>query len=120
MLRSNHCHPNTFQASNPALKTENDVENRLQALAAKDGIRVKEFFIDFDKLRKGTCGEAAFRTCLGTLNINLTEAEIQTLIDRYLVPNVPGMINYAAFLNKLNAVFSDEMNPSATIAGVKA
>lgn len=26
---------------------------------AKDGVRVKEFFIDFDKLRKGTCGEAA-------------------------------------------------------------
>ena len=28
-------------------------------MAAKDGIRVKEFFIDFDKLRKGTVGEAA-------------------------------------------------------------
>jgi hypothetical protein len=31
----------------------------MQALAAKDGIRIEEFFIDFDKLRKGTCGEAA-------------------------------------------------------------
>lgn len=59
MSRSNHCHPNTFQASNPALNTESDVERRLQALAAKDGIRVQEFFIDFDKLRKGTVGEAA-------------------------------------------------------------
>jgi hypothetical protein len=26
---------------------------------AKDRIRIKEFFIDFDKLRKGTVGEAA-------------------------------------------------------------
>ena len=59
MSRSNHCHPNTFQAANPALSRESDVEKRLQALAAKDGIRVKEFFIDFDKLRKGTVGEAA-------------------------------------------------------------
>ena len=59
MSRSNHCHPNTFQAANPALNCESDVERRLQALAAKDGIRVQEFFIDFDKLRKGTVGEAA-------------------------------------------------------------
>jgi hypothetical protein len=29
------------------------------AFVAKDGIRIKEFFIDFDKLRKGTCGDAA-------------------------------------------------------------
>jgi len=59
MSRSNHCHPNTFQDPNVSLKTESDVERRLQALAAKDGVRVQEFFIDFDKLRKGTCGEAA-------------------------------------------------------------
>jgi hypothetical protein len=76
MSRSNHCHPNTFQAPNESLNCEHDIERRLQALAAKDGIRVQEFFIDFDKLRKGTCGEAAFRTCIGTLNINLSEPEI--------------------------------------------
>lgn len=59
MSISNHCHPNSFQSANPTLACENDVEKRMQALAAKDGIRVKEFFIDFDKLRKGTVGEAA-------------------------------------------------------------
>lgn len=41
------------------LQLNDDVEQRIQALAAKDGIRIEEFFIDFDKLRKGTCGEAA-------------------------------------------------------------
>ena len=41
------------------LNTQLDVEKRLQALAAKDRIRIREFFIDFDKLRKGYCGEAA-------------------------------------------------------------
>ena len=41
------------------MNVELDVEKRLQALVAKDRIRVKEFFIDFDKLRKGTVGEAA-------------------------------------------------------------
>ena len=41
------------------LRHEQDVEKRIQARIAKDGIRIKEFFIDFDKLRKGTVGEAA-------------------------------------------------------------
>lgn len=81
---------------------------------------MQEFFIDFDKLRKGTCGEAAFRTCLGTLNIKLDEKEIQELINRYKVTDGTGMINYAKFLAKLNEVFSDQMNPSETIAKVKA
>ncbi len=41
------------------MNVELDVEKRLQALVAKDRIRVKEFFLDFDKLRKGVVGEAA-------------------------------------------------------------
>ena len=41
------------------MNIELDVEKRLQALVAKDRIRIKEFFIDFDKLRKGIVGEAA-------------------------------------------------------------
>ena len=40
------------------MQLELDVEKRLQALIAKDRIRIKEFFLDFDKLRKGTVGEA--------------------------------------------------------------
>ena len=41
------------------MNIELDVEKRIQALVAKDRIRIKEFFIDFDKLRKGFVGEAA-------------------------------------------------------------
>jgi len=55
------------------MNVEIEVEKRLQAWVAKDRIRIKEFFIDFDKLRKGVVGEAAFRTCLGTLNIRFSE-----------------------------------------------
>ena len=40
------------------MNVELDAEKRLQALVAKDRIRIKEFFIDFDKLRKGHVGEA--------------------------------------------------------------
>jgi hypothetical protein len=41
------------------MNVELDVEKRLQALVARDRVRIKEFFIDFDKLRKGWVGEAA-------------------------------------------------------------
>jgi len=79
---------------------------------------VKEFFIDFDKLRKGTVGEAAFRTCIGTLNMGLSDSEIQDLVDRYRQPD--GLISYTSFLDKLNSVFSSDADLSATIQGVMA
>ena len=44
------------------LNVELDVEKRLTSQIARDGIRVKEFFIDFDRLRKGHVGEAAVST----------------------------------------------------------
>ena len=41
------------------MNVEADVEKRLQAVVARDRVRIREFFIDFDKLRKGWVGEAA-------------------------------------------------------------
>ena len=52
-------HPSAQQGQAPYMNVELDVEKRLQALVAKDRIRIKEFFVDFDKLRKGWVGEAA-------------------------------------------------------------
>lgn len=55
----NSFHPSAQQKSAAYMNVELDVEKRLQAAVAKDRIRIREFFIDFDKLRKGTVGEAA-------------------------------------------------------------
>ena len=52
-------HPSAQQAKPNFMNVELDVEKRLQALVVKDRVRIKEFFIDFDKLRKGWVGEAA-------------------------------------------------------------
>ena len=46
------------------MNVEGDAEKKLQALVAKDRVRIKEFFIDFDKLRKGFVGEAAVSTSI--------------------------------------------------------
>ena len=40
------------------LNVEIDVEKRMQAEILKRQIRIKEFFYDFDRLRKGFVGEA--------------------------------------------------------------
>lgn len=52
-------HPSNYQGLSSSLNHNTDVEKRIQAIIAKDGIRLREFFIDFDKLRKGVVGEAA-------------------------------------------------------------
>lgn len=51
------------------MNVELDVEKRIQALVAKDRIRIKQFFIDFDKLRKGTVGESAVSVLFVTYNL---------------------------------------------------
>ena len=60
------------------MNCELDAENRLQALVAKDRIRIKEFFIDFDKLRKGFVGEAAV-SIFSFLWFYVMEVEIQNI-----------------------------------------
>lgn len=52
-------HPSAQQKQASYMNVELDVEKKLQAKVAKDRVRIKEFFIDFDKLRKGFVGEAA-------------------------------------------------------------
>ena len=59
MSTSAHGHQSNYQGQTAKLRHEADIEKRIQARIAKDGIRIREFFIDFDKLRKGTVGEAA-------------------------------------------------------------
>ena len=49
------------------MNVELDVEKRIQALVAKDRIRIKQFFIDFDKLRKGTVGESSVSVFILTI-----------------------------------------------------
>lgn len=49
----------------------------------------------------------------------MTEAETAELINRYQTPNQPGLINYRDFINKLDEVFSDQMNPTEVIMNAR-
>lgn len=59
MATAAHGHQSNYQGQTAVLRHENDIEKRIQATIARDGVRIREFFIDFDKLRKGVVGEAA-------------------------------------------------------------
>ena len=71
-------------------------------------MRMKTFFEDYDKLRKGHCIDDKFisglNTALSFLSVNLTEEEIKQLIDKYRLP--PGdLIRYRDFVNTIDAQF---------------
>ncbi len=50
------------------INVELDVEKRMQAEVLKRQVRIKEFFHDFDRLRKGTVGEAGVSAPLISLS----------------------------------------------------
>ena len=39
------------------LNIENDIEKKIQSEVWQKGIRIREFFLDFDRLRKGVVSE---------------------------------------------------------------
>ena len=59
--------------------------------------------------------DVQFRTCIGTLKIELTELETQELIRRYQVKDGTGLIRYKDFIDNAERVFSDAVNPSEAI-----
>ena len=79
----NSFHPSAQQRQASYMNVELDVEKRLQAQVAKDRIRIKEFFIDFDKLRKGWVGEAAVSTRGRPLRLQFAHF-------KFIVPNLLG------------------------------
>lgn len=49
---------------------------KIQAEVVMKRIRIKEFFKDFDKLRKGTVSQAQFERILRISGINISEKEL--------------------------------------------
>lgn len=76
----------------------------------KKQIRIKTFFEDYDKLRKGYCIEDKFisglNTALSFLHIHLTAEEIHSLIDKYRMH--PGdLIKHTDFVFNIDKQFGN-------------
>jgi len=67
---------------------------RLKKVVFKHRIRVKEFLVDFDKLRSGFIHPNNFLSALSMAKIDaeLTAQELQVIADAYTVPRSPSLI----------------------------
>ena len=87
-----------------------NIESRIRAEVWKNQIRIKTFFEDYDKLRKGYCIQdkfiSALASALSFLNLNLNAEEIKALSDKYRLE--PGdLIKYTDFVASIDEQFGN-------------
>lgn len=57
--------------------------------------KFKDYFLDFDRLRKGFVSESRFRSGLGMVNTEFDEADVLTILNRYRIDDEK--IDYRSF-----------------------
>eukprot|EP00955_Chlamydomonas_euryale_P060161 357633-Chlamydomonas_euryale.AAC.7 len=81
----------------------------LKKLVFKNRIRIKDFIVDFDKLRSGYVHENHFLSALSMakLDKDLSPAELKTIAEHFTVQRGPSldMVDYAKFLEDVNIIF---------------
>jgi hypothetical protein len=86
-------------------------------------VRVKEFFKDYDNLRKGTVTEIQFKRVLDVSNLKITEKEIQVLLARYKKDQLPnGLVSYKEFCEDVDLVFTKkgiDKDPLANVTKIE-
>lgn len=98
-----------------------DIEDRLRSTVVMKRVRVEEFFLDFDKLRRGKVTKNQFEQILSMLNFNLTAEEFMTLACKYKTDDPEFMINYKDFCASINKAFTTygiQKDPQAKVAPV--
>ena len=72
------------------------LDSNLNTLLEKvSNFQFKEYFLDFDRLRKGYVSESRFRSGLGMTNAEFSESDIQDLLMRYRISG--GEVDYKTF-----------------------
>ena len=85
------------------------------------GVRIEEFFNDFDKLRKGKVTRAQFQSILSMLNFHLTFQELESLGEKYKTNDPEQMFDYVKFCANINSAFTTygiQKVPQAAVAPV--
>ena len=84
-------------------------------------IRIEEFFLDFDKLRRGKVTKNQFQSILSMLNFSLSFDELDSLAAKYKTADPEYMFNYKAFCANINAAFTSygiQKSPLTEVAPV--
>ena len=92
---------------------------KIQNQIARRRIRIKEFFADYDKLRKGFVSPDKFKTAVSMAGIELTTAEYGYLKERFVKDGTETTtkdVDYLEFCEWLDAAFNEknlEQRPGA-------
>lgn len=82
-----------------------ELESSLGEIAARDRIRIKNFFIDFDQLRTGKCTEAQFRRCVKLCFAFVTEHDLDLLVSKYSVKSLDlSLVDYTRFCQNVDGL----------------
>ena len=83
---------------------------RLIRIVSERKIRLRMFFDDFDKMRKGVIKRPKFKTCMYmVLPSEFTEAEMDALADKYAVPNsVDDFVDYRSMCSYIDLAFTSK------------
>ena len=84
-------------------------------------VRIEEFFLDFDKLRKGRVTRNQFKAILSSMNFNLTDDEFEYLCNKYQTNDPERFFNYRAFNANINKAFTTtgiDKDPTVRVAAV--
>ncbi|CAG5122336.1 unnamed protein product [Candidula unifasciata] len=85
-----------------------NLEENIRTLVQTKGIRINEFFHDFDKLRSGYITAPQFFRCLWqTLSLKLNEEEERELCRKYGI-SPDGRINYKQFCHAIDVNFDPQ------------
>ena len=83
-----------------------DVEDRLKAAIVMKRVRIRDFFKDFDKLRKGRVTRPQFKSILSQLNFTLTNDEFKALAKKYETDDPERFFRYTAFCDNMDQAFT--------------
>ncbi|KAL9647370.1 hypothetical protein ABK040_011734 [Willaertia magna] len=89
-----------------------DVLHKIISETVKNRIGVRQFFVDFDKLRKGYVTKQKFRTALSMTKIDLSDKELDMLEKFYKIDSTGydthEMVSYTSFCDELERVVTEK------------
>ena len=87
-----------------------DFQQAIRLDIAKRRVRPKEFFMDFDPLRKGVISDAQFQRAIGAMNLPINQAQLAAISDQYR--HGPGQVSYYRFTADMESSFLNEKEAS--------
>ena len=94
---STAAHGASFGSGGDGAQTLEEVLDKVKAKVAKDSVRVRDFFVDADKLRKGHVPASKFRTGVDGAGLKLSGRELCLLEEAFASAHQEGYVAYERF-----------------------